>query len=353
MRYFDKAAFVVALILAQGCAIGESAFKDPIDTPAAASTIAHKQIMLSITRVGERLFAVGQSGYIVSSSDAGKTWHQIPCPVSVDLVSIKFSSPMQGWITGHDGIVLRSTDGGNKWIKVLDGRAAQKYLSNYYRSRVDAGDASATAHLTNVEMSWRDGQQLPFLDALFEDGRRGIIVGPYGMIMETNNAGESWLPLLQEVENPEHLHLNMLRQIGTDLYIPSERGTLFRRPAGHSRFTPIKTGYTGTFFGVVGSSSGIVAYGLRGKAYLSSDNGKTWRISNTGTEVNLVADLTLPDGRLVLLAVNGALIVSSDGGDTFSPMGADHGVIDASMALASPTSLAVAGVVGIYTQPIK
>ena len=51
-------------------------------------------------------------GHIAYSDDQGRSWVQAAVPVSVDLTSVSFVTPRLGWVTGHDGVVLRSDDAG-------------------------------------------------------------------------------------------------------------------------------------------------------------------------------------------------------------------------------------------------
>lgn len=60
---------------------------------------------------------VGQSGLIQHySPDRG--WIDIPSGVRADLFDVTFSTATVGWIVGHEGTVLRTTDGGSNWNRV-------------------------------------------------------------------------------------------------------------------------------------------------------------------------------------------------------------------------------------------
>jgi hypothetical protein len=60
---------------------------------------------------------VGKGGLIQHySPDRG--WTDIPSGVRADLFDITFSTATVGWIVGHEGTVLRTTDGGSNWTRV-------------------------------------------------------------------------------------------------------------------------------------------------------------------------------------------------------------------------------------------
>jgi len=58
---------------------------------------------------------------VILSDDDGATWHQAKVPVSVTLTAVSFGTPAKGWAVGHSGIVLHTEDGGETWVKQLDG----------------------------------------------------------------------------------------------------------------------------------------------------------------------------------------------------------------------------------------
>jgi hypothetical protein len=59
---------------------------------------------------------VGTRGTIQRADPSGD-WLRVPSGVSVDLFDITFAGNA-GWVVGHEGTVLRSTDGGTTWNKV-------------------------------------------------------------------------------------------------------------------------------------------------------------------------------------------------------------------------------------------
>jgi photosystem II stability/assembly factor-like uncharacterized protein len=66
-------------------------------------------------------WAVGFSGQIFRSRDAGATWTAQTSPVKSSLSSVLFDSSNRGWITADDSL-LTSDDGGESWksIKIDD-----------------------------------------------------------------------------------------------------------------------------------------------------------------------------------------------------------------------------------------
>ncbi len=60
---------------------------------------------------------VSRHGIIQRADEAGG-WLNVPSGVDADLFDVTFAGPSAGWIVGHEGTVLRSTDGGKTWTQV-------------------------------------------------------------------------------------------------------------------------------------------------------------------------------------------------------------------------------------------
>ena len=65
-------------------------------------------------------------------------------------------------------------------------------------------------------------------------------------------------------------------------------------------------------------SGALVAYGLRGNAWRSTDQGASWARLDTGLQASISAALELDGGELALLAQTGELLRSRDGGSSFA-----------------------------------
>jgi photosystem II stability/assembly factor-like uncharacterized protein len=261
--------------------------------------------MQAVTRAGERLVAVGSRGLIVVSTDEGITWRQARVPVQSDLLAAYFPSPDTGWAVGHDGVVLRSDDGGESWVKQLDGRNAADTFLNYYRARADGGDPAAKQALKQLEQNFKVPGALPYLDVWFKDVDEGYAVGSFGTLIATSDGGKTWVPWLDRIDNDQFLNLNCIHGIGDDVFIAGERGQVFKLDRNKGRFRSTPTGYAGSFFGIAGNSRAILVFGLRGVAYRSSDRGSTWETVRMPSEATISAGIArAADSGFIL--VNGA-----------------------------------------------
>jgi photosystem II stability/assembly factor-like uncharacterized protein len=105
------------------------------------------------------------------------------------------------------------------------------------------------------------------------------------------------------------------------LYIAGEGGLLLKLDTAAQRFKALPSDYKGSYFGVLGTRAGVLAFGMRGNAFVSRDEGKSWRALATGLAASITAGDVGTDGRVVLVDQAGGVALSVDGGDTFSRLG--------------------------------
>ncbi len=298
-----------------------AAFVDLLDAPARMTPRSLRAPAYALAVVdAEHVVAVGPRGHILRSADRGKTWEQRPAPVSTDLVAVQFPSPAQGWAVGHDGVVLRSTDGGLNWRRVLDGRSLGALMVSYYEKKGVAGNpALARAHDEAKRMA-EEGPTRPFLSVHFRDEREGWVVGQFNLILHTADGGATWEPWLDRTDNRDGYSLHAIRQAGDQVVIVGELGLVMRLDAAAGRFVRIETPYPGTWFGMAASKDAIVAFGLRGTAWRSTDAGASWKALATGTHAAVNGGVVLPDRRLVLVTQAGEVLIGPGLGASFVPM---------------------------------
>jgi len=328
-----------------------SGFQDPLAVPAQASSLAGRSLLQGVTRAGQRLVAVGQRGHIVHSSDGGSTWQQSKVPVSSDLTAVFFASELKGWVVGHDGVVLATSDGGLNWTLQLDGHRANDLLVRHLEQRTQAQPQAAELKtmLADARRYKEQGADKPFLDVWFADANNGWIVGAYNLIFRTADGGQHWEPWFDRTDNPKLLNLHAVAKAGDGLYVVGESGLVLRLDAAAQRFVAQPTPYKGSYFGVVGTPGTVVVYGLRGNAYASVSGGTAWQKVETGLPATIVAAAALADGRLVLADAGGRVAMSNAEGHDFKPVALKQpmplaGVADAGggkLALVGPRGIAV------------
>ena len=333
-------------------------FQDPLVTPAKMSLLAKQRLLNGIVSAGTRVIAVGIRGHIVYSDDKGKNWIQSKVPVSTDLTALYFSTADKGWAVGHDGVVLHSIDGGVSWVKQLDGIDVCRIMDEYYRTHPLSGDidSAATERLQgDIQFLVNQGPVNPFLNVWFEDEFNGFIVGAFNLIFHTTDGGNTWEPWLDRTDNLYSLHLYSIRGVGKDIYIAGEQGLVLKLDRQARRFRELSTPYTGTYFGILGTPGGVIAFGMRGNIFQSRDQGVSWKKVETGFKDAVLGGTVTHDSRIILVTQAGNVMVSEDDGEIFTKINRDKGlgIPLHDVTLADGTTLILAGWLGIQLQQVQ
>lgn len=344
------------VLLLQPAYAADTDFVDVLDLPASHSTLSSRGLMLDVTHAGERLIAVGQRGHIIYSDDKGHNWQQGNVPASSDLTAVSFPTPQQGWAVGHDGLVLHSADGGVNWIKQLDGRQIGTLMLNYYIAQASThpGEQRYIELIDEAHRLMAEGADKPFLDVWFENSTSGYIIGAFNLIFRTDDGGRTWTPQQHLVDNPYALHLNAITQAGESLYIAGEQGLLLKKEPHNQQFVTLPSPYEGSFFGLLGDSTQLlVAYGLRGHAFLSTNEGETWTTITTGTSASLTTATRDAQGRLFLFSQDGQVLMSEDNGLNFISLASNTLPLIAGVAVERNEYLVLVGAQGVHLLTAK
>tara|TARA_A100001037_G_C15084135_1_gene605781 strand:+ start:64 stop:1011 length:948 start_codon:yes stop_codon:yes gene_type:complete len=270
------------LVIGGGLAKGEQLKQaKQVDGPAVMARLAKRSVLHDIHGQAAGVIAVGERGHILRSTDHGKNWMQQPAPTRRTLNAVHWVNAKTVWAVGHQSVVLRSQDGGENWAKV----------------------------------QILDDPETAFLDVLFVNPKQGFIVGSYGKLFSTNDGGEKWAE--SEQDDDPHFYQITKADDGA-LWLIGEFGTVWRSMDFGQAWEPLDALYEGTFFGALPlAKGGAVVFGLRGNIFRSED-GAAWQRIEISTNALLHGGARLSDGRMVLSAGAGELLVSENKGQSFS-----------------------------------
>jgi photosystem II stability/assembly factor-like uncharacterized protein len=327
------------------------AVSDVIETPARPTVLAPERLLTDADRAGDRIVAAGERGHIIYSDDGGDSWTQGEVPVSVTLTGVDFGTETQGWAVGHSGVVLHSEDAGESWTLQLTGIRAAELAIATTKEQIEAmeqrieeapeeevpdlewalGDLEFA--LENLQADQEVGPVNPLLDVWFRNESYGFVVGAYGMFLRTTDGGETWEDMSPQLDNPRNFHLNGITSItGGALVVVGEAGQIFVSVDGGDSWERRESPYEGSLFGAIGTGNvnEILAFGLRGNTFMSTDLGKTWKVVPNEGGATLNDGAVSEDGRITLVGNSGAVLVSTDGGESFRPYFRDdrEGVMD-------------------------
>lgn len=246
-------------------------------------------VLAATSTAGGRIVAVGDHGVILLSDD-GKQYRQArSVPTRTMLTAVTFIDRNTGWAAGHDGVVLKTIDGGEHW--------------NLLRQQY--------------------GQEQPILSIWFADADKGLAVGLFGMALSTSDGGVTWTEV--KLSNGDAADRHLYRIVATassTLLIMAEAGTVFRSEDGGKHWDVIDSGEKGSLWSATtftdNGASTVVAVGMRGHVIRSADDGKSWQAVSSGTTQSLT-DITQLAGReLAAGGMGGTVLHSNDGGRHFT-----------------------------------
>jgi photosystem II stability/assembly factor-like uncharacterized protein len=104
-------------------------------------------------------------------------------------------------------------------------------------------------------------------------------------------------------------------------------------------------------FGVIGyAADHVLAFGLRGHAFESTDLGDHWTQVATGTELSLMGGAALPDDGAAIVGANGIVLTRAKGGEALTiRVDQPAGTIAEALPLGDSGNLLLAGENGVST----
>jgi photosystem II stability/assembly factor-like uncharacterized protein len=320
-----------------------------VGTPAHAGVldeISHRDKLYDIHIQGDQVFVIGYPGLLLHSKDRGRNWKKIDAGVSDALFAVDINEKGRGLIVGRTGLVLMTTDGGKTWAKRDSG--VKEHLFNV--DITESGRSWAVGHFGTIlhspdgGLSWKaqeftaafpegtpESEMGVVSDAerenegaaeearlnavAFADDQRGWIAGEFGLVLHTEDGGQTWkrqpsasgkllfaLHVLdrnrvlavgsegtfmetadggrswQAADTGTEQHILGLYPLGDSLYLVGRDGLVMVRRGKAESFKPLKAGlYTWLMtVGFFDDQTGLVAGG-RGHLLQTSDAGETWQ----------------------------------------------------------------------------
>lgn len=277
------------------------------DDTSTMAKLAGQSMLLDGVYSGALITVVGERGHVLISSD-GRSWQQIIVPTRTTLTGVYFRDKQNGWVVGHDAVILRTTDGGQQWQKVYDDPEGET----------------------------------PLFDIWFRDEKYGIAIGAYGLYLVSEDGGASWviseMNLITEKSADDSdeeaskaeddddfldsydLHLNSIAPADDGkLYIVAEAGRIYRSDDSGESWIALVSPYIGSFFGVLPVTGDIVlVFGLRGHLFRSEDAGFNWQEIETPTQEMLTNGIVMTDDEIYITGLGGTILKSSDKGQSFA-----------------------------------
>ncbi len=252
----------------------------------------------------EHGWAVGQDGTIIATSDGGETWQKQVSGFELTIRGVDFIDTRTGWAVGHLGLILHTTDGGQNWS--FRGHEAALGLNLIHVGFSSPGVGWIVTEQGGFTLRSSDGGETwvrqPFgsaqarSDAFILDNNRSWVALTSGGVISTANSGASW---------DQHKGINQVEIGASGIFFLDERRGWVAGWRGKQR------GITSGVQFVKYLTDGMVAY--------TTDGGETWtRVdADTGKFLWDVVFIDAQEGWAV--GSSGQTMHSTDGGRTWSP----------------------------------
>ncbi|MBY5951897.1 T9SS type A sorting domain-containing protein [Algoriphagus marincola] len=290
---------------------------------------------LSIGELDERIINVaGANNALFRSVNSGTSFSKINLPAQGSERTIKKLSFKPGentiYAVGQDGYSITSTNAGNSWaLKLLGNRVdfyTLEFLSNTFA--IAAGTEGKFFVTTNAFRSVIERpipDKISILTADFWNGNYGFVAGENGNIYRTSNGGQSWTPLpIQTNQSLKGIHL-FLPEFP---YLSGQSGLIVRSSgtSGNSweLFQQETTDTDQDINDLLGFDlQNAMTVGEGG--YISiSNNGSDWPRIESGTENDLYFTSQLSDSTAIVVGEKGTILKTGDLGRSWKKIPTEY-----------------------------
>jgi photosystem II stability/assembly factor-like uncharacterized protein len=280
---------------------------------------------------GDTGTAVGHNGTILRTTDGGATWVPQSAGLPELLFDVSFPEGNHGTAVGSSGTILHTRDGGAKWNVVQTG-----WMLTYYGLHMNSPSSAMAVgqntifapFVTWTADGWNSMSSATFYimkGSVANEGRLtdvrmlggGIAFATArvwtgeGAIARTLDGGPTWETIYY---GPEALFAIDFPSPDVGFAVGAG-GTILRTLDGGTVWAPLSSGVSGDLYAVSFPSTLIgIAAGSGGTVLRTTDGGETWVPQDSGVKDSLNA-VAFPDPNTGYIAGDGGLILGTpDGG---------------------------------------
>jgi photosystem II stability/assembly factor-like uncharacterized protein len=279
-------------------------------------------------------YAVGDSGTILKTINAGSTWITLSSGTTNNLLSVYFTGTDTGYVVGAKGTILKTMDAGTIWNALSSGVTGDLTSVNFFD--VNTGyavgwdwlsDTNIIIKTTNGGVIWTHQtitRSFPFSSVYFINADTGFILGgimnPYdqifGVIEKTNNGGTIWT----DITNMEMSGYDLISIYFTDSntgYIVGSSGLIFKTTNCGAGWTVNNIGTTNALNSVyfTDADTGYIV-GISGMIFKTTNGGDQWTRQITETSEDLNSVYFTDAKTCYAVGQNGMILKTTNGGGT-------------------------------------
>ncbi|MEO7423771.1 MAG: YCF48-related protein, partial [Fibrobacteria bacterium] len=264
----------------------------------------------------------GSPGAILKTEDAGITWTgPVKRPDTTRFLAGSFQG-RRGLLTGYDGTIAISGDGGNSWEEVATPRKGLRMFGVAWSDSMTAvavGDSAAIWRTSDAGRTWIERPHPPGIDTQtlsavsFRPDGVGFIVGYDGAILRSADQGASWTVVPTPIVDP--LYAFSFRDASVGLAVGGHGAVLATKDGGATWTRHSLETEDDYIFGVAwlhgDTAVGVGDYGHGWFLTLTVDGGATWKDLPLPTRKRLWAMTSLGSGRVAITGQDGAILIGT------------------------------------------
>ncbi|WP_209330981.1 YCF48-related protein [Lunatimonas salinarum] len=266
------------------------------------------------------VFAVANSGFLVSSTNSGASWSIRLSGRSSDFSAVQFTSDLRGYIVGAEGLVLLTGNGGNSFTdrsrNLSLGFKALHFVSA--GAGYVSGENGNLISTTNSGANWttlNPGTNRSINGIHFFNLDRGFVVGERGYIASTENRGINWVTINS---GESVLNFNAITFFEESEGIIIGDAGFLARSANGTTWTRV-TGSTNAnlrAISVLDEQTALVV-GDQGVILKTVNRGSTWARISSGYSADFTDVAFLDESVGFITGRSGLMIRTFDGGETW------------------------------------
>ena len=251
-----------------------------------------------------------------------------------DLNTVYFLDSKRGWVGGDAGLLRRTDDGGQSWVRQTVG-TTEAINDIYFRDKeagfLLAGNTIFVTHDNgtrwNASRSFLpnefEGAEVELYSVRFSSKKKGWVVGSVSrrdrvidsILVYTDDAGETWRRQ-QAPSRTELIHIDFVSDKRG--WIVGEGGTILNTTDAGETWTRQTSGTTATIYHVdFRNDKRGWAVGERGTILRTDDGGTTWSAFATSVKVTILSVQFLNDDDGWAVGRQGTILRTEDQGRTW------------------------------------
>lgn len=247
--------------------------------------------LFGVFEIENEIWVCGANGAIFHSSDRVH-WEVQTSGVDVNLTSLFFINKKKGFCVGYHGTLLKTDDGGRKWVKV-------PVESGYYFTAIQfvndvkgfvAGEFGTLLTTNDAGNTWqkivfsKEAVDVIFNDIGFFGKENGWIIGEFGKVLRTVDGGKTWKNVDLGIGECMLFGISVLDK--NHVVVTGADGLVCRTEDGGKSWKKVDLGVKNQIFGVRFTSAQTGYVFGKNIIFKTDDGGKIFRKIDLGKELN-------------------------------------------------------------------